>query len=94
MLVIGLSNPVGDECALIVLPFVEKKFSVASPPSGGAPPGIGSAWHAARDMLFPLLFRYRPFYGKLEAGLLNMADTVDPVDMWGDKISLFDQSTH
>jgi len=45
-------------------------------------------------MLFPLLFRYRPFYGKLEAGLLNIADNVGPVDMWGDKISLFDQSTH
>jgi hypothetical protein len=38
-------------------------------------------------MLFPLLFRYRPFYGKLEAGLLNLADNVGPVDMWGDKHS-------
>jgi hypothetical protein len=45
-------------------------------------------------MLFSLLFRYRPFYGKLEAGLLDIADTVGPVDMWGDKISLSDQSTH
>jgi hypothetical protein len=76
------------------LSFVEKKFSVSSPPSGGAPPGIESAWHAAWNMLFPLLFRYRPFYGKHEAGLLDIADTVGPVDMWGDKISLSDQSTH
>jgi hypothetical protein len=45
-------------------------------------------------MLFPLLFRYRPFYGELEAGLLNIADNVGPVDIWGDKISRSDQSTH